>query len=211
MPGSEIESGEIEGLLMEHPHVSEVAVIVREDVPGVKSIAAYVVPVCENGGEGAPEPRRSQQQLVPQLRKYLRERLPDWMVPAAWVMLERLPLSAQGTVDRGALPMPQPPSSSAEYAPPVGEVERMLVELWQELLGVPRVGRNDNFFELGGHSLLALKLFGRVADQLNMMPPPVSIYRYPTVRELSPLIETLLSQSVELVSPEQSGMEQGVI
>lgn len=211
MRGFEVEGGEIEALLTEHPQVSEVAVVVREDVPGVKRIAAYVVPVCENGGEGAPEARRPHQQLVPQLREYLRGRLPDWMVPAAWIVLERLPLNARGTLDRDALPTPQPASSSAEYAPPVGEVERMLVELWQELLGVPRVGRDDNFFELGGHSLLGLKLFGRVADKLNMMPPPVSIYRYPTVREMSPLIETLLSQSVELMSPEQSGMEQGVI
>ena len=145
--GYRIELGEIETRLREAAGVGEVVVMAREDQPGDKRLVAYYT------GETEPE----------SLRGYARGGLPEYMVPAAYVRLERLPLTANGKIDRKALPAPEGDAyGRREYEAPRGDIEEVLARIWGELLGVERVGRNDNFFELGGHSLLVVTLVERM-------------------------------------------------
>jgi acyl-coenzyme A synthetase/AMP-(fatty) acid ligase len=149
--GFRIELGEIEARLLEHAGVEEAVVMARQDGPGAKRLVGYWV------GE-AIEPEA--------LRAHLLERLPDYMVPAAYVRLDALPLTPNGKVDRGALPAPEDDAFARRgYEAPVGEVEEALAGIWAEVLGLERVGRHDGFFELGGHSLLAVTLIGRMRAQ----------------------------------------------
>jgi hypothetical protein len=150
--GFRIELGEIEAQLSAHDQVGEVAVIAREDVPGDKRLVAYVVA----RGKVSPE----------ELRAHLKGRLPEYMVPAAFVKLERLPLTPNGKLDRKALPPPDEQSvQRREYEAPQGETEEALAGIWQELLRIERVGRHDNFFDLGGHSLLIVQMIERMRQQ----------------------------------------------
>ncbi|HEX2189602.1 MAG TPA: amino acid adenylation domain-containing protein, partial [Longimicrobiaceae bacterium] len=145
--GFRIELGEIEGALRRSEGVADCVVVAREDVPGEKRLVAYVVGDVEAGV----------------LREHLRRELPEYMVPAAFVPLERLPLTPNGKLDRKALPAPEGDAyARAGYEAPLGEVEAALAGIWAEVLGVERVGRWDHFFELGGHSLLAIKLIERM-------------------------------------------------
>jgi amino acid adenylation domain-containing protein len=147
--GYRIELGEIEERLKDHPGVRHAAVLVREDTPGDTRLVAYWV------GDGPAD--------VEQLRAHLGERLPAYMVPAAYVRLDELPLGRTGKLDRKALPAPEADAySTREYDPPVGDTEEALAEIWAEVLGMERVGRRDNFFELGGHSMLAVTLLERM-------------------------------------------------
>jgi amino acid adenylation domain-containing protein len=149
--GFRIELGEIEARLAEVPGIREAVVLAREDSPGNKRLVAYVV------GD-ALEPAT--------LRAQLGQQLPEYMVPSAFVALERLPLTPNGKLDRRALPAPEGEAFAQRlYEAPVGEIEQTLARLWGELLGVERVGRGDNFFELGGHSLLAVRLISRLRQQ----------------------------------------------
>ncbi|RKH37993.1 non-ribosomal peptide synthetase, partial [Corallococcus llansteffanensis] len=142
--GFRIELGEIEAVLREHSLVTEATVLVREDVPGDKRLVAYVVPAELD---------------TVRLREHLRQRLPEYMVPSAFVALTAFPLSAHGKVDRKALPAPEAPSASTtEQVPPRSALEARLVSLWEQVLRRSPVGIHDNFFELGGHSLLATQL-----------------------------------------------------
>ncbi|HET7463473.1 MAG TPA: amino acid adenylation domain-containing protein, partial [Longimicrobium sp.] len=146
--GFRIEPGEIEARLLEHAGVREAAVVTREDAPGEKRLVAYWV------GEAAG---------AEALRAHLRERLPEYMVPAAYVRLEQWPLTPSGKLDHRALPAPEGDAYAAgEYEAPVGETEQVLAGIWAEVLRVPRVGRHDNFFELGGHSLLVVQVIARL-------------------------------------------------
>ncbi|HEX6040676.1 non-ribosomal peptide synthetase, partial [Longimicrobium sp.] len=146
--GFRIEPGEVEARLREHPGVREAVVLVREDAPGDRRLVAYVT-----GGETGADV----------LRAHLAERLPEYMVPAAYVRLEQMPLSPNGKLDRPALPAPEADAYAArEYEAPVGETEQALAEIWAEVLGMDRVGRRDNFFELGGHSLLVVRVIARM-------------------------------------------------
>ncbi|OLF53508.1 non-ribosomal peptide synthetase [Pseudomonas chlororaphis] len=143
--GFRIELGEIEARLATCPGVREVVVLAREDEPGDKRLVAY----CS----------LERPVSVEQLRGYLQGRLPDYMVPAAYVLLERLPLTGNGKVDRKALPAPQLDAlAHAVYEAPVGPLEQRLAQAWAEVLKLSQVGRHDSFFELGGHSLLAIRL-----------------------------------------------------
>ncbi|HEV3049578.1 MAG TPA: amino acid adenylation domain-containing protein, partial [Longimicrobium sp.] len=145
--GFRIELGEIEAALRQAPGVTDCAVVVRDDVPGDRRLVAYVV------GDAEAEA----------LRDRLRRTLPEYMVPSAFVPLDALPLTANGKLDRKALPAPEGDAfSRRSYEAPLGEVEAALAEIWGEVLGVERVGRWDHFFELGGHSLLAIKLIERM-------------------------------------------------
>src|SRR5205823_6270050 len=142
--GYRIEPGEIEGVLREHGGVREAVVVAREDEPGEKRLVGYVV---REGGVG--------QLGVSELRRHLQERLPEYMVPSAFVFLEAIPLKVNGKVDLRTLPMPERESyADRVYEAPQGETEKMVAGIWSELLYAERVGRRDNFFELGGHSLL---------------------------------------------------------
>ncbi len=156
--GFRIEPGEIAARLCEHAWVRDAVVVARQDRAGDKQLVAYVVCGPEAGSDD-----EDGSGLAGALRAHLGGRLPDYMVPAAFVRLEALPLTPNGKLDRQALPAPDDEAyARAGYAAPQGAIETALAEIWAELLGVERVGRNDNFFELGGHSLLAVQLMERL-------------------------------------------------
>ncbi|WP_226489325.1 syringopeptin non-ribosomal peptide synthetase SypA [Pseudomonas sp. B20] len=150
--GFRIELGEIEARLGQYPGLRDTAVLAREDLPGEKRLVAYF---SVQKGEAAPE--------ADQMRLHLQALLPDYMIPAAYVHLENLPVSPNGKLDRRALPQPSANAFvSRDYQAPLGDTETTLAALWCEVLSVERVGRQDHFFELGGHSLLAVKLIERI-------------------------------------------------
>jgi len=177
--GFRIELGEIESILSEHEAVREVKVTAREDVPGDKRLVAYIVP------EGKSIPS------LDALREYLKGKLPDYMVPAAFVTLEKIPLTPNGKVDHRALPAPEytRPELEQAYAAPRTSVEQALADIWAEVLGVKQVGINDNFFQLGGHSLLAVRLFVRIRKWAGVDLPLAILFRSPTVRGLAEIID----------------------
>ncbi len=187
--GLRIELGEIESALLRHPHVRTAVVVVREDVPGDRRLVAYVVP----GGE-APAPTA--------LRSFLGSWLPEYMVPSAFVVLERLPLTPSGKVDRRALPAPSemPGVVDASQVAPLGPVEELLAGLFAELLGVARVGAHDSFFELGGHSLLATRVVSRVLATFGVALSLREFFEAPTVARLAERISAA-RQLPETVRP----------
>ncbi|MBW8879249.1 MAG: amino acid adenylation domain-containing protein, partial [Acidobacteria bacterium] len=164
--GFRIELGEIESQLRSQGVVKEAVVVAREDRPGDKRLVAYVV-----GREDLATER---------LREYLASKLPEYMVPSAFVVLDWLPLTPSGKVDRRALPAPEL-GERGEYVAPRTEVESRLCEIWEELLGVERVGIEDNFFDLGGHSLLATQVVSRVRAEVGVEVPLRTVFEHPTV------------------------------
>ncbi|NLH08316.1 MAG: amino acid adenylation domain-containing protein [Chloroflexi bacterium] len=194
--GFRIELGEIEAALTAHPAIRQAAVTVREDGPGQKWLAGYVVP---EAGQEAP--------TAADLRAFLKERLPDYMIPAAFVTLEALPLNPSGKMDRKALPAPDGarPNLGREYMPPRDILETRLVQLWEEILGVQPVGVKDNFFELGGHSLLAVRLIAQLQKQLEVDLPLVHLFQEPTVEQLASLIRQQKHLSSVLVPLQPKG------
>jgi acyl-CoA synthetase (AMP-forming)/AMP-acid ligase II len=155
--GFRIEVGEIAARLQEHPAVKEAVVIAREDTPGEKRLVAYFRPASH----ALPD----RESLLSDMRSFLRERLPEYMVPAAYVRLESLPLTPNGKLDRKALPAPQVNAYAVRtYEPPQGDLETALAAIWMEILKLERVGRHDDFFALGGDSLRALRVLSRVND-----------------------------------------------
>jgi len=173
--GLRIELGEIESVLGQHPGVREAVVLVREDRPGNKRLAAYVVPAQERVPSGE------------ELREHLRERLPEYMIPAAFVPLAALPMTPNGKVDRRALPAPEWTSESA-YVAPRDPIEERLAELWRDVLRVERVGIHDDFFELGGHSLLATQLLSRIQGALGVAVPLRTLFQAPTIEGFAEVI-----------------------
>ncbi|XXF81242.1 amino acid adenylation domain-containing protein [Myxococcaceae bacterium GXIMD 01537] len=171
--GLRIELGEIEAELARHPRVREAVVEAREDVPGEKRLVAYVV------ASDARQPSPSD------LRQHLRERLPEYMVPAAFVSLERLPLFPNGKVDRRALPAPEVATGPGQgYLAPRTPVEETLARIWSEVLRVPHVGIRDHFFELGGDSVIALQVVAR-ARQAGLQLRPKQFFDHPTLADLA--------------------------
>nr|WP_234939741.1 non-ribosomal peptide synthetase [Sinorhizobium kostiense] len=159
--GFRIEPGEIAARLCEHERVREAVVVARDDRAGDKRLVAYVVAKAADGSDEA-----GGAELAASLRAHLGGLLPDYMVPSAFVRLEALPLTPNGKLDRKALPVPDDDAYARRaYEAPQGAVETLLAAIWEELLGVERVGRHDNFFELGGHSLLAVQLMERLRRQ----------------------------------------------
>ena len=175
--GFRVEPGEIESVLRRAPGVAECAVVVREDAPGDRRLVAYVVP---EGAEPRPEDAD-----VEALRSHLLRTLPGFMVPAAVVALDRMPLTPHGKLDRDRLPAPRYEAASDRYAAPGTPLEETLAAVWREVLGVERVGRNDGFFELGGHSLLVPRLQTRLREVLGRTLPLVDLFRFPTVAFLA--------------------------
>ncbi len=172
--GFRIELGEIEAILRQHPEVQDVVVIAREDNPGEKKLVAYVVA------------KENREIAIAELRNFLKERLPDYMVPAAFVQLETLPLTNSGKVNRRALPKPEYDRSElmAEYVPPKTPEEKILAEIWSQVLGVKQVGIHDNFFELGGDSILSIQIIAR-ANQAGLQLTPKQIFEHQTIAELA--------------------------
>ena len=186
--GYRIELGEIEAVLQEHAGVREAAVVVRE-VRGAgsgteteagtpeKRLVGYVV---LDGGVKTSE-----------LRRYLKERLPEYMVPGVWVEMERLPVTANGKLDRKGLPEPggERPELESGYEEPGTETEKKLAEIWAQVLGVEKVGVHDNFFDLGGDSILSLQIISR-ANQLGMGVSVRQLFQSQTVAELAEAVES---------------------
>jgi amino acid adenylation domain-containing protein len=173
--GFRVEPGEIEAVLLRHPGVREAVVAVREDVPGDRRLVAYLVPHA--GIEAA----------AADLRAYLRDRLPEYMVPGAFVVLEALPLTPSGKTDRRALPAPARGGAEREGGSPDPRdaLETTLCGIFQEALGIPRVGLRDSFFELGGHSLLAVQIMSRLEEATGVRLPVAVLFRAPTVELLA--------------------------
>ncbi|MBV9773172.1 MAG: AMP-binding protein, partial [Gemmatimonadetes bacterium] len=176
--GFRVEPGEIEAALLGHPSVREVVVAAREDAPGEKRLVAYVVP--EAGTELPPE----------ELRGWLTGRLPEHMVPGAFVVLEALPLTANGKTDRRALPAPDAPAGNGYVAPRTPTEER-LAAIWAEVLRVERVGAHDSFSALGGHSLLATRVITRVRDAFGVDVPLRAFFETPTLAAMAERVEGL--------------------
>ncbi|HEX2202782.1 MAG TPA: amino acid adenylation domain-containing protein [Longimicrobium sp.] len=176
--GFRIELGEIESVLREHPGVAEAAALVREDVPGDARLVAYLV------AKGAAPP-------VSELRALLRTKVPEYMVPSAFVTLEALPLTPNGKVDRRALPAPDAAATAPEdtYVAPSTETETQIATIWAELLRRGRVGVNDSFFELGGHSLLATQVMGRIRQTMGASLPVRVLFEARTVAELAKRVD----------------------
>ncbi len=175
--GFRIELGEIENQLATHPDISETAVKAWKDEGGSYYLAAYYISL-----RAAP--------VTPSnLKTFLEERLPSYMVPAHFIALEHLPLTSNGKVDGSKLPVPEH-RAQQEYSPPRTLIENQLVELWSELLGLPAetIGINDNFFERGGHSLRATALMGRIHKTLDVLVPLDTLFQTPTIRALSSYI-----------------------
>jgi amino acid adenylation domain-containing protein len=204
--GFRIELGEIEAALWQHPAVREAAVIAREDAPGDKRLVAYVVHNPQDQGlqEQAANLQVEQvsiaQKLIPYLRSFLQEKLPDYMVPSVFMMLNALPLTPNGKVDRRALPAPElRPELELTFVAPRTPVEEMLASIWAGVLGIEQVGIHNNFFELGGHSLLATQVISKVRDTLAVELPLRSLFEAPTVATLAEHVENSLhsGQSIE--------------
>ena len=190
--GYRIELGEIEGVLSQHDAVGQCAVVVREDRPGDRRLVAYVVP-------SSPEAEISRAAL----RQYLADRLPDYMVPSAVVLLESLPLTPNGKVNRRALPAPDYSADGQEtgYVAPRTPMEELVAGLWEELLGASRVGAGDNFFEIGGHSLLATQVVSRLRDTLGVEVPIRVFFEQPTVEGLARTLEELVREQRGVSAP----------
>ena len=172
--GFRIEVGEVEAVLAQHAGVRESVVVARNDDRGNTRLVAYVV--ANNGDLQTAE-----------LRDYMKQRLPEYMLPSAIVQLEGFPLTPNGKLDRKALPAPDGPSHDVDglYVAPRSELERLIAGVWREELGVERVGVRDNFFNLGGHSLLLIRVNNRLREVLRMELPVVELFKYPTVSALA--------------------------
>jgi amino acid adenylation domain-containing protein len=177
--GFRIELGEIEATLAKHPAVRDCVVAAREDRAGRKSLVAWVL-----GIEG-------QRPETATLKAFLKERLPEYMVPSAWVHLTALPLTPSGKVDRKALPAPDLDGPREDFVPPRTPMEERVASIWQQLLGQSRVGAQDNFFELGGHSLLATQVVSRLRQALQVEVPVRTLFEAPTVAEFAGRLEAL--------------------
>jgi acyl-CoA synthetase (AMP-forming)/AMP-acid ligase II/acyl carrier protein len=174
--GFRIELGEIESVIARHPEVRQVAVIDREDVPGDKRLVAYLV---ADQSQSTP--------LLQELREQLRRELPEYMTPAHFVFVDALRLTANGKLDRKALPAPQNvrEERGRPFNPPRNATEQAIAEVWQAVLRVDRVGIDDHFFELGGNSLLLMRVHGRLKEALHRDFPIVALLQYSTVRALA--------------------------
>jgi acyl carrier protein len=143
----------------------------------------------------------SREQLEVRLREHLSGRLPEYMVPVAYVCIEKMPLTPNGKVDRKGLPAPETDAYAARgYEEPIGEIERAVAEIWEEALKVERVGRRDNFFELGGHSLLVMRVIARLRKLLNIEVTINEVFAHP---ELASLAERLINLQLEQLNPDK--------
>ncbi|MBP6059098.1 MAG: amino acid adenylation domain-containing protein, partial [Nitrosomonas sp.] len=188
--GFRIELGEIESVLAQHPLINEVVVVARTDVPGEKRLVAYVaIDQSENAVVNTDD-----------LRAYLQARLPDYMVPAAWVFLDSLPLTMNGKVDRKALPAPDIETQIASrYLAPRNTTEEILANIWAKVLRLEKIGIDDNFFALGGDSIRSIQVVG-LAKERELTVPMEQLYKYGTIRSLAQTLMAADFSTIEAVS-----------
>jgi amino acid adenylation domain-containing protein len=198
--GYRVELGEIESVLGQHPSVREAVVSVYEPVPGNKRLGAYLT---AKAGETLQ---------IPRLRQFLKDKLPEYMLPSAYVFLDSLPLTPSGKVDRKALPAPKPGlrEASCAFAAPHTPTEKWLASIWEEILGIDRVGIHDNFFELGGHSLLAMQVIARIRQRLGWEVSPRLLFEAPSLKNLiecmKPQTENKFGQDIPLARRAHEGL-----
>ncbi|MET0399318.1 MAG: amino acid adenylation domain-containing protein [Longimicrobiaceae bacterium] len=185
--GFRVEPGEIEAALRTHERVREAAVLLREDVPGQPRLVAYVA-----GGAGTQLAPAELRGRLEELRRHVAERLPEYMVPAAFVALESIPKTSGGKVDRRALPAPEWTDQEEEHVAPRTVVEELVAGIWAEVLGTERVGVTASFFALGGHSLLATQVVSRLGETFGVEVPLRTLFEMPTVEALSRVVEDRL-------------------
>jgi acyl carrier protein len=200
--GFRIELGEIEAVLSRHPEVRDTVVVAREETAGDpsaplrtgKRLVAYVVSNKEN----TP--------TINALRSFLKQKLPDYMAPSAFVFLDALPLTPNGKVDRRALPAPDQsrPELEPAFVAPRTSAEKTLVGIWAEVLRLEPVGIHDNFFELGGHSLLATQVMSRVRTAFQVELPLRTLFEKPTVAELAEVIEEVIIDELEKLTEDEA-------
>lgn len=190
--GYRVEPGEVETTLVEHPAVDQVIVVAREDLPGIKQLAAYVVVMP------------GMQVSAHELRTFLEQKLPPYMVPSHVLFLEKLSLKATGKVDLEALPPPEKNQLEAQetFVAPVSPLEKQLADIWSEVLGLEQVGRHDNFFEIGGDSILSIRIIAR-AHAVGIQLTPKQMFQYQTVAELA-TVANIVSPPVVMGSEEVS-------
>jgi len=190
--GYRVELSEIEAVLSQLPEVEESAVIARETAAGDRQLVAYVT---------VNKPTFTANQL----RSFLRQKLPDYMVPTALVTLGRLPLTANGKVDKRALAhLPCTARSSRQYVAARSHEEKVLVEMWKELMGLRQVGVEDDFFEIGGHSLLATQVTAKVRQAFDVEIPLRCVFDNPTIAALAAIIDEMLVEKMEQISDEEA-------
>ena len=189
--GFRIELGDIEAALDQHPDVAQAVVVAREDNPGNKQLAAYLVVA-----PGVEKPN------VADLRAYLKEKLPEYMVPGLYTFLEAMPLTPNGKVDRRALPAPDRATAAREYVAPRDEKEQFFCDLWAELLGLERVGVNDDFFDLGGDSLLVIRVVTK-ANKASLGITTKQVFQHRTVADLALVAGTteILAEQGDMTGP----------
>ena len=193
--GYRIELGEIESALAAHPSVQQAVVMVRNDGGQVARLVAYVVPqpsATVNGYHNGNGTTDHSTTLSAALRSHLQQKLPDYMVPAAIVILAALPLTPNGKVDRRALPAPDSAAMTTRHLPPRTATEIGLAQIWQEVLGLRQVGIDDNFFDAGGHSLLALQVINRSRAAFGVGLTLRNLFDSPTIAALAEQIEQLM-------------------
>jgi acyl carrier protein len=197
--GFRVEPAEIEAVLKSHAQVHQALVIPVEDKSGDKRLVAYVVP---SGGKAA----------IPaeDLRDLTQQRLPDYMVPSAFVLLDALPLTPNGKVDRRALPSPDQAQGEAagDFESPCNAMEEGVAAVWTEVLSRPRIGRHDNFFDLGGHSLLATQVISRLCSRFQVQLPLRTLFETPTVAGMAGIIAQSQPEQTEEVASLLNELEQ---
>jgi acyl carrier protein len=184
--GFRIELGEIETALLQHSAIREVVVLAREDIPGDRRLVAYVVV------------QEVQAPSISDLRSFLQARLPNYMLPSVFVLLDRFSLTPNGKIDRRNLPAPDlSAQSAATYIAPQTEMERAIAAIWQEVLQLEKVGMDDNFFDLGGHSLLMVQLAQKLQVSLDCEVSLLEIFKYPTIATFAKHLSAEASEGTE--------------
>ncbi|BAY37781.1 amino acid adenylation domain-containing protein [Nostoc sp. NIES-2111] len=185
--GFRIALGEIESLLLQHPDVIAQAVILREDKPGHKQLVAYVVSSNSSLNQN-------------QLQSFLKQKLPNYMIPTAFVMLESLPLNANGKVDRRALPAPQQDINLTNLVLPNTPTQKLIADIWSSVLGITQLGIHNNFFEMGGNSLRAIQVMSLLREALQIELPLRYLFEKPTVAELAQGVDSLQTTQTDTIT-----------
>jgi acyl-CoA synthetase (AMP-forming)/AMP-acid ligase II/acyl carrier protein len=197
--GFRIELGEIEAVMLQHPTVREAVVVIREDLADSQSLVAYVVP------------KNKQLLTISELRQFLEFKLPNYMIPSAFVTLEALPLTSNGKVNRKALPIANLARSETDFVLPRNYTEKIVASVYAEILKQEKIGIKDNFFELGGHSLLATQVISRLREAFEIEFPLRILFEKPTVISLAEHIiatKKAIAQISRLPISEEQGRKE---